>query len=77
MIAGEVYVAITLDRYPHIYSGSRDPIYGNVVLEFQPLRNKCGQPMEELFVPLLVKVILEGELQTEVDESNTSLSTST
>ena len=41
-----------------------------MVLEFQPLQNKRGQVTKELFGPIQVKVILESELQTRVDNSS-------
>ena len=68
MKVGVVYSSIVLDRDSRIYTGSEDPITGNVVLEFKNWDREKGETnTQELFGPLKVCLTLEGDIKTEID----------
>ena len=69
MKVGTIYSSVVLDRDSRVYSGSGDPVTGNVVLEFKAWDREKGETgVEELFGPLKINVTFKGDIKTEIDE---------
>jgi hypothetical protein len=69
MRVGTIYSSVVLDRDSRVYSGSEDPVTGDVVLEFKAWDREKGETsVEELFGSLKINLIFEGDIKTEIDE---------
>lgn len=68
MKVGTLYYSLVLDRDSRVYCGSEDPVTGNVVLEFNAWDCEKGETnVDELFGPLKLSAIFEGDIKTEID----------
>ena len=64
MKVGRLEARVRLDRNPALYTGPKDPVSGRIVLTFRPFHEKTGPMTEELFGPLRLRVVFQGDLRT-------------
>jgi hypothetical protein len=69
MKVGTICSSIALDRDSRTYSGSEDPVTGNMVVEFKAWDREKGETdTQELFGPLQIHLTFEGDIKTEIDD---------